>query len=355
MKARTFGFTMVIWSVALITAELSWRTYLYLTGHGFFDDPKKFTSSFFTTYEEPPPFKWGTTAWYRNGHVSFTKASNEIRIICFGGSTTVNARAGISYPDLLERRLAQSHPHHIIRVLNAGADGYSTAHTLVNLSLRNLEIQPDIITIYENINDLSAKDFGARISSDYANKYKTDFYLDFRHRTGLMAELAKLSRLARMIFSRINAIAFPDSGYGGGRESTGRDYQPGLQYFIFNLRSIAAVAQAHGIRVLMASQAAQYRLRQDQGFTVYNGAIRTLAQERGAVFVDVAAAVIADEMFLPDRIHYTRNGVEAVARAFYDPLHQLVKEVIREREKRAHSGSSPGAATPNPASLEVKG
>jgi lysophospholipase L1-like esterase len=326
-------FIVLIWSVILLAAETAWRTYLYSIGRGFFDDPHKFTSPFFTIYEEPPPFKWRTTAWYRNGRVEFAKAPNEIRIICFGGSTTVNWRAGLSYPELIERRLAERHPRYLIRVLNAGGDGYSTAHTLVNLSLRNLEIQPDIITVYENINDLSAKDFGDQITSDYANKYKSDFFLDFRHRTGLIAALTKISRLARSVFSNINILAFPDAGHGGGRQSLGRDYRPGLQYFALNLRSIAAIAKEHGIRVLMASQPAQAGFRY-AGFAAYNETVRTIAMERGIVFVDVAAAVTGDDLFLPDAIHNTRKGVERVADVLYTPLDQLVQEVIRQREQR---------------------
>jgi lysophospholipase L1-like esterase len=334
MTLRKVFFVILIWSVMLIAAEFAWRTYLYSTGHGFFDDPNKFTSPFFTAYDEPPPVKWGTTAWYRNGEVQFTKSRNEIRIICFGGSTTVNFRAGVSYPELIERRLAGKYPDYAIRVLNAGAEGYSTAHMLVNLSLRNLELQPDIVTVYENINDLSAKDFGDRITSDYANKYKSDFYLDFRHRTGLIAELTKISRLARAVFSNINIIAFPNAEYGGAPKSVHRDYRPGLQYFVFNLRSIAAIAEGHGIRVLMASQAARDDLRRNEGFAAYNETVRAVARERGAVFVDVAAAVTDDDMFLPDAIHNTRKGVERVAEALYGPLERLVEEVIRERKRK---------------------
>src|SRR5262245_31263074 len=111
-------FVLLTWSVILIAAELAWRTYLYSIGRGFFDDPHKFTSPFFTAYEEPPPFKWSHTAWYRNGQVEFAKADNEIRIICFGGSTTVNWRAGVSYPELIEQRLAERFPRYVIRVLN---------------------------------------------------------------------------------------------------------------------------------------------------------------------------------------------------------------------------------------------
>jgi hypothetical protein len=332
-KARIALFLLVIWVIVIILLELGWRTYLYTIGKGFFDNPKEFTSPWFTTYEEPQPYKWKHEAWYRNGKVSFEKAPNEVRIICFGGSTTVNARAGISYPELLEKRLGERYKGYTIRVLNAGSDGYSTAHFLVNLSLRNLDLHPDIITVYENINDLSVKDFGDWPTSDYANKYLSDFFVAFRHRSGFVAEITKVSRLARFIALKIPAIAFPQ-GYGGGRTAQGRDYHETLEFFNRNLKNIAAIARANGIRLVLVSQPAKAEFRQDEGFRAFNDSIRATAQAEGAVFIDVAAEVTEDEAFLNDQIHNTRRGVEDVAEVMYPSLERLVGQVIAARDGR---------------------
>ena len=236
-----------IFFLVLLGLELAWRTYLFQIGKGFFDDPKEFTSPFFTTYEEPRPFITKDGFTYRNGKVSLQKPPKEIRIISFGGSTTVNDRAGISYPEILEHKFAENGNDCSVRVLNAGSEGYSTAHTLVNFSLRNLDVKPDIVTVYENINDLSATWFGDGVTSDYANKYRTDFYLGFRHRTGFLAELTKLSRLARFIVSKVQAIKFPAQ-----EQYSNTDYARGLEYFKRNLRNIVAIARANNIRVVLA-------------------------------------------------------------------------------------------------------
>ena len=315
-----------IFFLALLVLELAWRIYLFRIGRGFFDDPREFISPFFTTYEEPRPFITSAGFEFRNGKVSLQKPSNEVRIISFGGSTTVNARAGISYPEILENKFAEDGNSCSVRVLNAGGDGYSTAHTLVNLSLRNLDVKPDIITVYENINDLSAIWFGDDVTSDYANKYKTDFYLGFRHRTGFIAELTKVSRLARFVASRVNAIAFP-----AHENFPNRDYTLGLEYFKRNLRSIVGVARAHNIRVVLASQAAKSDFRTNPGFVAYNNAVRDLAEEEGVVFVDIASALTDDDLFLNDSIHNNRKGVERLADAFYVPLRDLVDQVKKEK------------------------
>jgi len=323
--------------VTLVGLELAWRVHLYQNGKGFFDDPREFSSPFFTIYEEPPPYIFSAGFWYRNGTVSRQKPANEIRIICFGGSTTVNYRAGISYTDILERRFVAEEPGYAIRVLNAGGDGYSTAHMLVNLSLRNLDAQPDIITVYENINDSSAIYFGNEVAPDYANKYLTDAYLGLRHRTGVIAEVTKVSRLARFLVSRSTALMWP-----AFEQTETTDYARGIVYFQRNLRSIVAIAKANGIRVLLASQAAKADFRGNEVFSAYNEMVREIADREGVAFVDIANAVTDDESFLPDGIHCNRHGVERLAEEFYPPLRRLLDEVTAERERaRAATRSAP--------------
>ena len=239
----------------------------------------------------------------------------------------MNFRAGISYTDVLERRFAESGDDGWrVRFLNAGGEGYSTAQMLVNLSLRTIDVQPDIVTVYENVNDLAANFFGAGVQSDYANKYLTDFYLGFRHRTGLVAELTKVSRLARFAFGQIMAFAYPERPM----DET-RDWVPGLVYFQRNLRSIIAVAREHGVRIVLMSQAARDDYRRDVGFTAYNATIRKVAEQGGVAFIDVAEGVTEDRYFLEDAIHNTREGVEAVATRMYEPLAAMIEDVKHDR------------------------
>lgn len=315
----------------LVGAEVAWRVVLWHSGHGFFDDPRDFVSPFFTTYEQPLPIVRPDAFEYLGGSVARQKPPDEIRVLCLGGSTTVNFRAGVSYTDLLERRFAaEPGDGWRVRFLNAGGEGYSTAQMLVNLSLRNIDVQPDIVTVYENVNDLAANFFGDGVQSDYANKYLTDFYLGFRHRTGLVAEVTKVSRLARYVAGRIMALAYPE------REMfEGRDWHRGLVYFERNLRSIVAVAREHGIRIALLSQAARDDYRRDPGFTAYNETIRRVAEREGVVFVDVAGGVTEDRYFLEDAIHNTREGVEAVAERLYQPLAAMIRDVERVRRARS--------------------
>jgi len=332
-RAGNVGLLLASSFFAFVLAELGWRSLLYFKGRGFFDDPREFTSPFFTGFDEPMPFIDGFLLRYRNGSVPREKPADEIRVICFGGSTTVNDRAGISYPELLERRLAAQFPGFRIRVLNAGSCGHSTAHILVNLSLRNLDAQPGVVTVYENVNDLSASWFGEgeEVLPDYAQKYKSGFYLGLRHRSGVLPAVARISRLARFLLLRINATGFPEAR----EHDKNADYRRGLGIFKRNLRSIVAVAKAHGIRVLLASQPARSDWRGQPGCVAFNRALAEVAAEEGLGFADVARAVTDDRLFVPnDTIHNNRAGVEAVAEAFYEPLRAEVEEAAVRRGLR---------------------
>jgi lysophospholipase L1-like esterase len=321
--------------VALALAELGWRLHLRATGRGFFDDPNEFISPFFTSFDEPEPVFREAQLRYRDGILDRGKAPNEIRVICFGGSTTVNDRAGISYPALLEARFAEEAPGYRVRVVNAGSAGFSTAHILVNLSLRNLDARPDVVTIYENVNDLSAAWFSAdEVLPDYAQKYKSGYYLGLRHRSGILPEIAKASRLARFLLSRITALEYPETA----APYWDRDFSRGLEIFTRNLRSIIAVARVHGIRVVLATQPSRSDLRSHPGSAAFNRAIAEVAAEQGVGYADVASAVTDDRLYLPkDAIHNTREGVHAVAEAFYAPLREEVESVARARGLRARS------------------
>jgi len=323
---RNLIFSIITLLIFLVISEFAWRYYLLHIGKGFFDDPREFTSPFFTTYAEPAPFLWDKSYYYLNDKVPIKKSPNEVRIICFGGSTTVNFRAGISYAEILNNKFSDNFKNYQVKVLNAGGEGYSSAHTLVNFSLRNLDVQPDIIIVYHNINDLSVVWFGDKIVSDYGNKYKTDFYLGYRHRTGFLIGLTKISRLSRYVYSKINALEFPTS-----KEYRDRDYEPGLKYFRRNLKNIIAIAKNHGIRVILASQAAASDLRSNTAFAEFNKAIELLANEEEVVFVDMANALTDNQLFLDDTIHYTREGVEQIGEIFYAPLKDVVDEVINYR------------------------
>jgi lysophospholipase L1-like esterase len=303
------------------------RIYTFSIGRGFSENPIWFTSPFFTTEDWPAPYKTGKVYEFKRGErIQGDKEKNEIRIICFGGSTTLNTgnQEGVSYSQLLESQLSIKFPDIKIRVLNVGGNAFSSAHTLVNFALRVLDpdIQPDIITVYHNINDLSVNYFGNETLPDYANKYLNNFYLNYHHKTGFISHFLRMSRFLRFLWYKLNILTYKND------RDPNKNYHRGLIYFERNLRSIIAIAKANGIDVVFATQAARDNLRSQKGFTAYNDVIRKVARDQQIVFVDIANNVVGDEKYFLDDVHYTGEGVKKVADLFYIPVLEIVGKRI---------------------------
>jgi lysophospholipase L1-like esterase len=93
---------------------------------------------------------------FRGDPISEEKPAGTFRIITLGGSTTLGV-ANLyeeTYPFYLQQMLRERYPGVTIEVQNAGAAWYSTAHLLVNYELRVRRFEPDLIVVFEAINDL---------------------------------------------------------------------------------------------------------------------------------------------------------------------------------------------------------
>ncbi|MEM8997271.1 MAG: GDSL-type esterase/lipase family protein [Acidobacteriota bacterium] len=337
-------------SLVFVILELAARTYSWHLGKGFWARPHAFESAFFTTYDWPPPLIDGDLGTFRAGQtVSMTKPPGELRVICLGGSTTVNARnrGGLTYSLELQAALRDRLGDGVV-VLNAGADAFSTAHSLANLSLRLLDFEPDVVTVLHNINDLTARHFGDDLEPDYSNKYLDDAFLSYHHRGGFGGAVFRFSRSAQMLKWRVTVLrrALERTSRGAGV----RDPARGPRLFERNLRSILAVARAHGARPILMTQAHRRPEAEAEGgtFVHYNDITRRLGRSSQTPVVDLAAALSGREDLFLDDVHFTGEGVRAVAA-------ELTPTVADElQDKPEPGGSSDPADAPTPTSAPEK-
>ncbi len=81
------------------------------------------------------------------------------RIVALGGSTTYSTAVEDyrhSYPYLLGDYL-RARGHEQVEVINAGVNGYSSYHNLMNLAFRALPLTPDLVIIYQGLNDIDTR------------------------------------------------------------------------------------------------------------------------------------------------------------------------------------------------------
>jgi len=99
--------------------------------------------------------QWG----YRGEDFPLEKPAGEYRIACLGGSTTYTSAVDDytkSFPAQLQDILrAGGLPQ--VRVINAGVPGWTSYETLVNYEFRLVETDPDLLLIYDGVNDMAAR------------------------------------------------------------------------------------------------------------------------------------------------------------------------------------------------------
>ena len=293
------------------------------------------------------------------------KGARELRIITLGGSTTEDAwnDAGIHWPLILECRLAQA-GYADVRVLNAGMSAYSSAHSLVRLALDLLRYSPDLLLVMHNINDLTVNYYAAQagvpVDPNYLVKYGRKSF------TGAIGPddvvLSRAWRAWEGLLARQDGPVRLDS--------VSYDVRDGIQAFRNNLRSITAVARAHGIGMVLLTMPASAsdslfaytregargnsagigplppkdRFRAD--FQAYNAAIEATGSELGV-------AVIPMHRLMPDRkdlfvdvVHYSTAG----SIAFADALAPRLLELVPDRPLSS-PGSQPNACAREAVSL----
>jgi len=88
------------------------------------------------------------------------KAPGEYRIAFVGGSTTYTYNVPedeFSYPALVGKRLRGHFGHKNVQVINAGCIGYSSLQSLLNLELKVLDLEPDLVVVLHAINDIAPR------------------------------------------------------------------------------------------------------------------------------------------------------------------------------------------------------
>ncbi len=198
----------------------------------------------------------------RGRDVPRRKGPRTFRIICVGGSTTENCYVNDdeTYPAQLERLLQKRCPDLRVEVLNAGLSGYSTAHTLINFQLNLVELKPDLLVVYQAVNDLMPMSF-PDFWPDYRNFYKI-YHLRRAVETDLRRGLdprwpawLRRSGLGRLLLrARRGMMSWPGLELRGRpRPTLARVPDDALRVYERNLREFITLARAAGCRVCLVT------------------------------------------------------------------------------------------------------
>lgn len=333
--------------VSLLALEVGIRVLDLVRGYGFFSQRRNplaaeisvipFRTFGFQLYTEKDGERFISS---RHGELfSIEKPSGALRIVVFGGSTTENEvsmrEAQIHYPLVLQSLLEAGSDGREIEVINVANSAYATNHSLILFMLDVLSWEPDVVILSHNVNDLMAS-YWDGFTFDLSNKYSHAFYSprpELERRYTSTNVLLQHSNLYWVLKGRL----WPQ---GGGqpieRQSVGPVPLPIAQAtFKRNLRSFVALARQDGILPVLGSQAlldTEDAFTRQMGAKIYNDEvvyplhaefvahhrryneiIEEVARSAGVIFVDNNTPMDNVEEFFFDFVHYTPEGVEALA------------------------------------------
>jgi len=94
---------------------------------------------------------------FRGSEIQKEKPSDVYRIFVVGGSTTFSIRAAsdeLTHPGMLQTRINNANLVMKVEVVNAGVIKFTTSQELILIKKRIIEFDPDLIIMYDGVNDL---------------------------------------------------------------------------------------------------------------------------------------------------------------------------------------------------------
>lgn len=291
----------------------------------------------YLNYGLSPNYPGINSLGYRGEEIATPKPEGVFRIVAVGGSTTYGDLIPDwrqAYPAQLESVLREDYGYSQVEVVNAGVPANASAEILMNFTFHVLDLQPDLVIVYDAINDLAARALdpayyaGIPGNAGYWLPSGADLVPSVLYRY-LAINLGWISNPARQEyrFQLYNPDAHCCAQYSDDEIAAHFAANPPI-YFERNLRSLVAVADANDVQVMFASwtyypdetipgfnrMALPYR---QQAIAEHNVIMATLAEETSAVFFDLFSELPQNrEFWFDDGVHMTPLGTHQQALLF---------------------------------------
>jgi len=318
---------------------------------------------------------------FRGREVSAEKRPGTLRIVCLGGSTTFDIASvgtALPWPEVLEGELRKRLGTQDIEVLNLGIGGATSLDSLIDLQMRALHLQPDLVIVFQGHNDLS-------YSIPPPTPENTNlFQLEDRPRSSVTRWLTYHSLLyakaEERVGSRINAIM------GGAKRLVGlsndgvpedrrENMERGFEDFRNNVTSIAAITRANHISLALVEAVIPFRAEgQPEGscqmcdalsetyghvdvatlktmFGRYDGALQQAASTGPNVYyIATDGFVPSDDRYFHDPVHFGPEGSRQMGVKLGEVLAPIV---MRLRADAANASASAAQDAEEPVAASV--
>jgi len=160
------------------------------------------------------------------------------RILCLGGSTTEGDMVTIPYPQLLASMLRAKYFNSTVEVINAGKYFYTTQHSIIQYLFYLEELNPDLIIMFEAINDI----FPSFLTPPFA---MPPFRKDYGHYYGALAYIRFPVSFERFLLN----FFYADLRHGRLKAAQISDCKS-LPCFQRNLESMIELTHSRGIKLI---------------------------------------------------------------------------------------------------------
>jgi len=269
---------------------------------------------------------------FRGEEIEVPKPEGIYRIVAIGGSTTygTNVSWQDAYPAQLEHVLENEYGYDNVEVINGGVPAHNSWETLINFEFRVLDLDPDLIIVYQNTNDVHARLIDpAEYSGDNQARQVWD---------SSAAENASKNWAMRvpLITWRYLVVRFRWFGMDSNIEALVQKPCTGLEmvtrecsklspeeildanpptYYQRNIRSMVGISEVNDVEILLLTWA--YDPESDTytnlphmqtAFDEQNQIMASTADELGTYFYDFAADMPTGEDYFADGRHMTPEG-----------------------------------------------
>lgn len=270
------------------------------------------------------------------------------RVLFSGGSTTFDLLASSnqqSWPWQVETMLrSRGRP---VEVFNAGFPGWTSLENTISLVIRDLDLRPDVVVLFQGINDLqpaSHVPFDPQYEHGHADTAVRALGFELPPvRWYNRSLLVQWSR--ELVLGDIDPWR-PMRARASGRELLSEVPKAALETFERNVRCYTAAAAAGGARVVLVTQTVRIRSGLEGPDLAYlgqwieglepsavgdqlerfNGVLRRLSHDGAAVLVDAAVDVEWRDSDFADPMHFSSAGSERMAAYMSDALEGTVLE-----------------------------
>ena len=281
---------------------------------------------------------WTNSRGFRDQELTVPKPKGVYRIVCIGGSTTLEGpRNDLSYPKILQQMLREHFQTDAIEVVNCGVDGGTILGQASQFD-ECLALQPDLVIHYNFVNDAS-------ILMD--NVLKATI-MGTAWRQSVMGAMCKSEFLAhRCRWPR--SLVMPKVP----------DYRAEIErYLMPPLRDLCERAKKSGARFAVASFAVPdiYNLPSNErawfrnhfwfhqvteiqlddflvAATAFNESVRSFCGREGAIYVPVAEEIKGGLETFTDNWHMHVPGIRRKAEIMFDHLSPIIDQDLSGRKQ----------------------